>query len=317
MVSILMAVYNGEKYLAEQIESILTQTFTDWKLIICDDNSGDKSFEIIEKYRDMYPDKITAYRNAEPTGSAQANFMGMLKFSDTEYTMFSDQDDVWLPDKIAVTLAEMKRMEDKYGSMPFLVHTDMAVVDSELKEISHSFMKYCGLNARRKKLNYLLVQNNISGCTMMINRALLELAKDVSAADMIMHDWWFGLIASAFGAVGFVNSSTSLYRQHDNNELGAKHYRGTLTFFDRVFSVVKRVVLRLEYNHEIHIALVQAQKFLEHYDTCLPEKSREIILAYTSTLGANAFYRWYVLFRYRLWRQNFVARISQVLLINY
>ncbi len=317
MVSILMAVYNGEKYLAQQIESILAQNFTDWKLVICDDRSSDSSFEIIEKFSDMYPDKIVAYRNEVPTGSAQANFMNMLKYSDTEYTMFSDQDDVWLPEKIALTLTEMKRMEKAHGDVPLLVHTDMAVVDSDLSEIEHSFMKYCGLNARKKTLNYLVVQNNISGCTMMINRALLELVKDAPSTDMIMHDWWFGLAASAFGAVGFVNSSTSLYRQHDSNELGAKHYEGLRTFCKLVWGFIKRRFMRKTRVKHVHIAVTQAQKFIAYYGSELPERSGSILSAYTETVGANFFERWYRLFKFRLWRQNFVARLAQVLMMSY
>ena len=88
MVDILMAVYNGEKFVAEQIDSILAQSETDWHLIICDDMSKDRSFEIISGYAQKYPDKISAHKNAVPTGSAQANFMSMLQYAQSEYGMF-------------------------------------------------------------------------------------------------------------------------------------------------------------------------------------------------------------------------------------
>ena len=105
MVDILMAVYNGEKFVAEQIDSILAQSETDWHLIICDDMSKDRSFEIISGYAQKYPDKISAHQNAVPTGSAQANFMSMLQYAQSEYVMFSDQDDFWEKDKVKLTLA--------------------------------------------------------------------------------------------------------------------------------------------------------------------------------------------------------------------
>lgn len=313
-----MAVYNGDKYLAQQIDSILAQTFTEWKLIICDDNSSDKSFDIIEKYRNMYPNKITAYRNNVSSGSAQANFMSMLKYSETEYTMFSDQDDIWLPNKLDLTIAKMHQMETKYGNIPLLVHTDMTVVDSELQELSHSFMKYSGLNPRKRDFNHLLVQNNISGCTMMINRAVLNLVNGVPPTNMIMHDWWIGLTASAFGKVDYIEKSTSLYRQHKNNELGAKHYKGIVTLCNLALAFIKKIFITKQKKiRKISISAIQAENFLIFYNDILPANSHKIISAYVETVGANAFQRWYRLFRFKLWRQNLVAIIGQLFLISY
>lgn len=309
MVSILMAVYNGEKYLSQQIESILAQTFSQWKLIICDDCSSDNSFDIIRKYSEMYPDKIFARRNDAPTGSAQANFMSMLKFSDGEYTMFADQDDVWLPDKISLTLNEMRKIEQCEGNIPVLVHTDMTVVDAELNQISHSFMKYCRFNPNKRALNNLIVQNNISGCTMMINRQLLELVEETPPGDIMMHDWWLGLAASAFGKIDYIDKPTSLYRQHTANQLGA--IRKTPRYYtNRIKDVFRRST-----GTSTVTTLIQAENFLKHYNEKLSEENRRIVSAYAAFPNVNIFQRWRSLIKYKLWKQNWEGKIAQLFMI--
>ena len=100
MIDILMATYNGEKYIEEQIISILKQSVCDWNLIIQDDCSNDKTVDIIKKYAERYPDKIKYYLRKHQSGSAYKNFFSMIKYSNAEYVMFADQDDVWKEDKI-------------------------------------------------------------------------------------------------------------------------------------------------------------------------------------------------------------------------
>ncbi|MGN1107333.1 MAG: glycosyltransferase family 2 protein, partial [Huintestinicola sp.] len=204
MTQILMAVYNGEKYLSCQIESILAQTDTDWHLYICDDCSSDSSFAIAESYARKFGDRITAVRNDAPTGSACANFMNMLRGCDAEYILFSDQDDQWLPDKIKLTREKMTAMEKKYGDIPLLVHGELEIADEALGQLSPSFTAFQGLDPKCRSLNRLLCQNNVTGCTMMINRRLKDIICMAEASDMLMHDWWAALCASAFGQIGFV-----------------------------------------------------------------------------------------------------------------
>lgn len=126
MITILMAAYNGKKYIAKQIESILHQTEQNWKLVIQDDCSCDGTFEIAENFAHRYPERIRAIQRKTPSGSAQNNFFSMLHLANTDYVMFCDDDDIWLPEKVQVTLLEMKWLEKRYGqSLPFLAHTDL------------------------------------------------------------------------------------------------------------------------------------------------------------------------------------------------
>lgn len=270
MVAILLAVYNGEKYLKEQIESILSQTFTDFKIIIRDDGSKDSSVSIIQDYCNKYPQKIFAL-NGKPTGGAAKNFAALLDHCDEDYIMFCDQDDVWLPDKIEKTLAAMKAAENG-GKTPVLVHTDLMVVDQNLTVISQSFFNFQQLKQNNVTLPRLLVQNYVTGCTIMINRALRQKCGNIPD-ECIMHDWWLALIASLFGKVICINEATMLYRQHDDNQVGAKAAYG-VSFIKRKLSTLDKV--RENYNATYN----QAQLLLECYADTLDKSSCEIIQTY-------------------------------------
>lgn len=107
--------------------------------------------------------------------------MSMLQYAQSEYVMFSDQDDFWEKDKVKLTLAKMKELEAKNGNIPLLVHTELAIADGELN-ITHSrFTVFQGLDPKANTLNRLAAQNNVTGCTAMMNRPLLELVKGIDA----------------------------------------------------------------------------------------------------------------------------------------
>lgn len=306
MIDILMAVYNGEKYLSQQIDSILAQSSRDWHLYICDDGSADRSYDIVLDYAQKYPEQITAQKNETPSGSACANFMGMLKKSEAEYVMFSDQDDFWLPDKVRLTFEKMKQMEQVYGDCPLLVHTEMEIVDSELNRISPSFTRFQRLDPKCNTLNRLLCQNNVTGCTVMINRSLADLVKDAPAGDMLMHDWWIALAAAAFGQIGFVDQPLNRYRQHGGNQLGAVN--------NGSFAGAARIVKeRLRTKKRVSVTYRQAKLFAEYYEDRLFKEAKRILDIYTEIPLCNKVVRIYKLVRYRFLKQNFMAAVGQLI----
>lgn len=312
MITILMAVYNGEKYLAEQIESIINQTYTDWKLIICDDCSADDSYRIAAEYSEKYPGKIVAEKNTSPSGSAQNNFMNMLENTDDDYIMFSDQDDVWLPDKIRLTYGEMAHLEKQMPGKPILVHTELNVTDGELNVISDSFTRYSGFNSRYNTFNRLLVQNNITGCTTMINRRLAEMSKGADCSRVIMHDWWIGLIAAAFGYVGFVKEPTIMYRQHGGNQVGAKNAMSTRYFFSLLRKKLQSIKGKKERKLSENPVYIQARYFYERFSEEMPEDARELLKEYLELPFKNKLSRISTLIRYRLLRQKFIYALGQI-----
>ncbi|MBQ6884954.1 MAG: glycosyltransferase family 2 protein [Clostridia bacterium] len=277
MVTILLAVYNGEKYLKAQIESILSQSFKDFKIIIRDDGSTDKSVDIINYYCNEYPDKISCMCG-DPTGSAKLNFAELLDTCEADYIMFCDQDDVWLPTKIEKTLAAMQLAEDD-GKTPVLVHTDLKVVDNQLCEISPSFFEFQKLYQSDITLPKLLVQNYVTGCTVMINRALRQKCGKIPR-NCIMHDWWLALVAILFGKLICINEPTMLYRQHSDNQVGAKAAYG--------IALVKRKLATLDKVRENYNATyLQAESLLKHFGHTLSQAQRQTLEVYCKIKNMN------------------------------
>ena len=137
MVTILLATLNGEDYLKAQLESIAAQTYENWQLVVGDDGSTDDTISIIEEFSEKHPDQVTIIKNDPPQGSAKDNFISLLRNSYGPYFMFCDQDDVWKPDKIYLTLQKMESLEARYGDkIPILVHSDLSVADSNLEMLS-------------------------------------------------------------------------------------------------------------------------------------------------------------------------------------
>ena len=307
MITILMAACNGEKYLAEQIESILNQTERNWKLVIQDDRSTDGTFGIARGYARKDPGRILAVQRETPSGSAQNNFFSMLRFAGSEYAMFCDDDDVWLPDKIATTLSEMKRLEQTAGpETPLLVHTDLRVVDAELKTISASMMRTQKLDPACRSLNRLLVQNNVTGCTVMVNRRLLELAvRQGLPRHAVMHDWWFALIASALGRIGFVPRATVLYRQHQNNQVGAKN-AGSLSYN------LRRLADGRASKQSLSAAYRQAGEFLDRFGPLLGEGRRQLLRDFIAVPSLGKWKRLAVIRRDDFWKTGFFRKCGQI-----
>ncbi len=296
LVDILMATYNGEKFISMQLDSILNQSFKDWHLYINDDNSSDSTCEIVKKYQEKYPDKISFSKSPSPLG-AKGNFFKLMEFSKSEYIMFCDQDDVWNSDKIEKTLNKMKETENDEKDIPVLVHTDLKVVNENLDVINPSYFKLSRIK-NETALNKAIVQNCVTGCTVMINKALLNLAGE-NNENIIMHDWWLYLIASAFGKIGFINTPTILYRQHSKNEVGAKpHF---MSFH--------------QMNVSINKTISQSACFLERYISYFSEKQHNLINVYSNIKLLNPFTRLFILNKHKIYKSPFLKKIMQKIII--
>ncbi|MCI1966667.1 MAG: glycosyltransferase family 2 protein [Oscillospiraceae bacterium] len=307
MITILMAAYNGQKYIAEQIDSILCQTEQNWKLMIQDDGSSDGTFRIAQDFARRYPKQIQAVRRTTPSGSAQANFFSMLPLADSEYVMFCDDDDVWLPEKTEVTLSAMKRLEKIYGAdKPLLVHTDLKVVDSKLNTVSDSMIHTQKLGQGLKDLNHLLVQNNVTGCTMMVNRHLLDLAaRQGLPQHAVMHDWWFALISAAFGGTGFVPIPTILYRQHGGNQVGAKNASSIRYNSDKLKNGTAT-------KYSLDRTYRQAKEFLGRFSPMLNEAHTRLLRDFISIPTCGKAERIHLLIKDHFWKSGFLRRCGQI-----
>lgn len=225
-IQILLSTYNGAAFLEEQLESLLAQTYQDWQLLIRDDGSRDATPEIIKKYATKHQ-KIVFLEDSLGNLGASQSFAVLLEQTQDLYIMFCDQDDVWLPDKIALSISKMKELENQHrATTPILVHSDLVVVKQSLEVIADSMWHYQQNNPYiAKHFHRSLMQNAVTGCTVMINKSLKELAMPIPRLAS-MHDWWLALVATAFGQVGIIEKSTILYRQHGKNEVGAQAWTG-------------------------------------------------------------------------------------------
>lgn len=215
-VNILMATYNGEKFLAQQIESIQKQTFKEWNLLIRDDGSSDKTCDIIRNFTAKDSRIRFINENEHHNLGVIKSFFTLVNYEVADFYFFSDQDDVWLPEKLSVSL---EAAQHKASDVPLLVYTDLKVVNQELNILQDSMIRAQSHHANTTLLPEL-TENTVTGGTMMINHALAE--KWFTPNDILMHDWFLALLAASLGEIIYLDLPTQLYRQHDNNVLGAR-----------------------------------------------------------------------------------------------
>lgn len=306
-VTILMATYNGEPYLPEQLESLEQQEYRNWKLIAGDDGSSDRTLEILLAFQRKYPNSVEIIKNDPPTGSAKMNFMKLLSKADTPYIMFCDQDDIWKPYKVQCTLEYMESME-KDTKIPILVHSDLTVLE-ENGTATSSFFDYQHLPTTTK-LSSLIIQNSVTGCTVMINKSLQELILRVEDYNkIIMHDYWAALVAKVYGTVGFIEKRTMLYRQHANNSVGAKSSLNPLY-------LVKRLMQgRKAYKEQMEESRRQVSYFLETYEKQYPieEKKRKLLEEYASLGARNKFYRIRFYIKNKVYKRGIIRILMQLI----
>ncbi len=280
-IDILLATYNGAAYLAEQLDSLFAQTCQDWRLVVRDDGSTDATLEILERYLALHPGRIVLLPLDGNRLGASASFATLLERSESPYVMFCDQDDVWLPNKVELTFAAMRDLEQVHGGqMPLLVDTDLKVVDERLALLDESFWHFERIHPQRlTKLSRVLMQNFVTGCTAMLNRPLASLAQPVSAK-ALMYDGWIALVATAFGKIAALSTPTVLYRQHGRNVAGASRWSfsaGVKNYF--LYREQRRVALARR--EEAWAALRgQAEAFAARYGERMTPAQRATLRAF-------------------------------------
>lgn len=306
MIDILLATYNGEKYIRTQLDSLLHQTVKDVRILIRDDNSTDGTMKILQKYVEKYVNIEIIHDNCK-AGGAAANFFFLMKHATADYVMFCDQDDKWLPHKIEMSLSAMKEAEKKYGKeTSLLVYTDYRPVDEKLKPIdmkSGSNMVYKHYNT----INRLLIQNYITGCTMMINRKLCEIAAVDYTDQILMHDWWVALCASAMGHIVYKAQVTMLYRQHQNQSVGAINVKS--------FQYRLKKFMNPETKNMDKKCMLQAQYFLHVYHKRLSPDVRKIIKVFANIEKYPKLRRMKILLHGQYLKSDLVRVIGQLIYV--
>ena len=212
-----MAAYNGEKYIREQIASILPQLSVDDELLVSDDGSTDGTLDVVRSFGD---DRIRLLEG--PRNGIVANFNHLLENAQGEYIFLSDQDDIWMPTKVETMLAALQSAD--------CVVSDCEVVDGELHTIDASF--YHRNRTRSGRFYNLLIHNGYSGCCMAFNRRVLERSLPLPA-DMPMHDIWIGNVAAFFFTLRFIPEPLIRFRRHGGSASSAGH-KSRFTFSQKL-----------------------------------------------------------------------------------
>lgn len=230
-IDILMATYNGEKYIKEQIDSILNQTYSNFRLLICDDNSTDSTYSILQEY-EKKDSRIVVLKNEENLGYIR-NFENLLKNVNSKYFMFSDQDDVWNQDKIELSYKFLKESESD------LVFTDLEIVDESLNMISSSYNRKMGCFRKIIKCSnsyeMIYLYNVITGCTILSKSKYIEKILPLPQNKDLIHDHFMPLIILLNGGkISYLDIPTIKYRQHSANQVGTSRYTAKLNSFKEV-----------------------------------------------------------------------------------
>ena len=199
-ISVCIATYNGEKFIYDQLQSILDQLLETDEIIVSDNYSTDKTIDIIKSINDS---RIKIYFLKKK--DLIKNFENALFHAKGDYIFLSDQDDIWLPNKIKIMLKKLNSHD--------LIVSDCIVVNRDLETIEPSFYY---INKSKSGFLKNIIRNSYLGCCMAFNRKILE-ASLPFPENIPMHDWWIGMIAEAIGEVLFLEDRLILFRRHDSN----------------------------------------------------------------------------------------------------
>jgi glycosyltransferase involved in cell wall biosynthesis len=306
-VAILMATYNGENYIADQLLSIGWQTYKNWHLYVSDDGSKDSTLAIVQAFSKLNPGKVTILPAREKHDGACGNFFNLVKkcIGKAEYYAFSDQDDVWLKDKLDKQVALLDNLKSNFGTeKPLLAFCDACLVDENLNIISPSFFTYTDVNPRATSLNRIIVQNPISGAGALINESLLDLMATVNdLSGIAMYDQWAGLIASALGHIDHISEPLYLYRQHANNAMGAVQM--SLSSLREKGSIAKESLK----SKELQVAI-----FVKNYGYLLGSQGKSLE-KYSDLYRANKLDRILYILRYKIKMNGFFRNLGLIVYV--
>ena len=305
--AVLLTAFNGSVHLPGLLESLRTQSDPDFVVIMQDDGSTDGTPAILKD--------IAAQDNRFGFGSEQGkhlgaagNFLSLVRQADADCCLLCDQDDIWETEKIAVLKQALQDLEKEYGSStPLLVHSDCSLIDEAGEKIGDSFFHHQGWDPGAVTLPRLLVQNNVTGCTLIMNRTLRDLiAAHAVAKDLFMHDWFIALTAASFGRIAFVDQPLTRYRQHAGNAIGAS----AKSLPARALAALRN---RKEAKRRILLTYTHTKVFRKLYGDELPAAARKTVDSYLATQRMKKIPRVLAVRRMGCIMQSPVTRLGQIL----
>jgi glycosyltransferase involved in cell wall biosynthesis len=299
-IQILLSTYNGETYIEEQLQSLISQEGVQVQILARDDGSTDSTVHKLEAFKKLYPDQIEILKG--DNRGVIRSFFELIEKSGPEfsYYAFCDQDDVWKPDKLAKAT---KRLQECEKDQPLMYSSTTQMVDEHLNPIK------VWPEPPRKPLSVYnaLIENVCVGCTVVINSETLEMVKNNMPRNInkiIMHDWWIYLCVSSFGEVVFDPEPSILYRQHQSNVLGGAS--------DGWLSKWRKRLNRFINGKNHFILSKQAHEFVDTFDSRLSQKHyqdiSDFLCCYDKGLAARIRYMMHTPFCRQSFMDNLVYK---------
>ncbi len=314
-IDIICAAYQAEAFIDETIRSAIDQTHTDWRLWVRDDASSDDTARRVAAWAARDP-RITLVHRGAPNLGVVAGFAWLLDQlpSDTQWVACLDADDVWAPSRLAATLAVAEEViASGAGGRPLLVHSDCRLIDAAGKELAPSYWTRAGLSPTPTALRRIAVQNVATSSTMLMNRALLDRIRPMPTMGIISPDWWFTMVAAAFGGIISIPLPLVSYRQHGGNDVGAT--QGRLRGFG---DLVDRLNRWRASGNRIRLGLnrlaIQAETFRSHYGAQLPHTDLHLLDELITLPTLSCWARKHVILRSRVRAEHGILRNLGLLL---
>ncbi len=306
IVHIVLATYNGESYLSQQLDSIVAQDYENWFLEVCDDGSEDKTTEIVREYM-KEEHRITLHQNEKNLGYVK-NFMEGIRRSKADYIMLCDQDDIWYQDKISKTLKRMREAEKtaQHGAgVPILVYGDAMNFDSESGKDMGRFHEMSHLDTKKVDTAHLFMENKCIGCTIMLNGAIRSYLEELPE-EIRVHDWWLALICCHFGKICYQDEPLLRYRQHGGNMIGGSSYS---SYFRKRISQIQKQ------RQTLRNTVAQGKSFFALYGDKMKQNQKEVAEHFALLYDKNWLVRKADLVRFGFWKSGIMRNIGLFFLL--
>ncbi len=305
--AVLMTAYNGSRYLPELLASLASQTDPCFTVIMQDDGSSDDTPALLSETAACDSRFVFGSEQGKHLGAA-GNFLSLICQAEADYVLLCDQDDIWEPEKMALLKQAMLDLESQFGAdTPLLVHSDCSLINEVGEKTCDSFFAHQGWDPAAVTLPRLLVQNNVTGCTLIMNKPLQRLvAAHAEAEKLFMHDWFIALTAASFGRIAFVNHPLTRYRQHAGNEIGAS----ARSLLGRGWAALRS---RKEAKERILLTYTHTEAFREMYEDELPAQAKHTVDHYLATQHMRKIPRVAAVRRMGCVMQSPLTRLGQVI----
>jgi len=300
-VAILMATYNGEAFIEEQLNSLFAQTYRHFYLIVCDDASTDSTIDILHTYKNRHSN-MTVYQNTTNIGYVK-NFEKLLQLAESyPYIVLCDQDDIWQPNKLQIQHTLMSKLEKKYINTPLLLHSDLLIMDDKKQIQKESYFTFRSYRLRQAKdLGHILGPCGVMGNTLFFNKPLRDLILPFPEK-LENHDYWIAVVNELLGKRITLREPLVKYRIHDENASNS---------IDKIERKRFSLGQNLPYENSTRGEVIEA--LLTRYH--LPPDDKKILESFLVYLNRNAsiFQRGFVALRYSFIKRSIWYRIKFII----